>query len=166
MVTPVLIHSPPTKADAVKRGWLVKNALKRALSVATGTVLRLQLLPVAQTVLLAPVHDLSVANADWLVRSMATAMIWMVVTNTPLGHLLDTRELIVERNFIGGCFLVDCFCELTRQFTDILRKLRSEVLDKVMSLRPGDCFMCWAFLFATDGDAVYAMQNKGSTLFI
>ena len=65
------------------------------------------------------------------------AMIWMVMTNTPLGHLLDRRELIVERNFIGGCFLVGCSCELTRQFTDILRKLRSEVLDKVMSLRPG-----------------------------
>jgi len=104
LVTPVLIQSPPTKADAVKRGWLVKDALKRALSVTTGTVLGLQLLLVAQTVLLAPVHDLSVANADWLIRSMATAMIWMVVTNTPLGHLLDTCELIVERNFIGGCF--------------------------------------------------------------
>ena len=52
------------------------------------------------------------------------------MTNTPLGHLLDTCELIVEQNFIGGgCFLVDCFCELTRQFTDILRKL-SEVLEK------------------------------------
>src|SRR5205823_13888203 len=92
-----------------------------------------------------PVHDLSVANANWLVRSMATAMIRMVITNTPLGCLLDRGELIVERNFIGGCFLVDCFCELTRQFTDILRKLRSEVLDKVMSLRPGDSFMCWLF---------------------
>src|SRR6266513_1675196 len=137
LVTPVLIHSPPTKAEAVKRGWLVKDALKRALSAARGTVLGFQLLLVAQTVLLAPVHDLSVANADWLVRSMATAMIWMVVTNTPLGHLLDTCELIVERNFIGSCVLVDYFSEPVPQFTDILRKLRREVLEKVMRLRSG-----------------------------
>jgi hypothetical protein len=88
------------------------------LSAASGTVLGLQLLLVAQTVLMAPVHDLSVANADWLIRSMATAMICIVRTNTPFGHLLDTCELIVEQNFIGGWLLVYCFCELTRQFTD------------------------------------------------
>ena len=105
LVTPVLIHSPPTKADAVKRGWLVKDALKRALSVEVGTPLGFQLLLVAQTVLLVPVHALSVANADWLIRSMATAMIRMVITNMPLGHLLDTCELIVEQNFIGGWLL-------------------------------------------------------------
>src|ERR1700747_1879733 len=104
LVTPVLIHSPPTIADAVKRGWLAKDALKRALSTAAGTAPGFQLLLVAQTVLLAPVHDLSVANADWLIRSMATAMIWMVMTNTLLGHLFDTCELIVEQNFIGGGF--------------------------------------------------------------
>ena len=75
-------------------------------SALVGTPLGLQLLLVAQTVLPAPVHDLSVANADWLIRSMATAMIWMVMTNTPLGHLLDTCELIVEKNFTRGCFLV------------------------------------------------------------
>jgi len=80
---------------------------------------------------------------------MATAMIWMVMTNTPLGHLLDTCELIVEQNFIGGCFLVDCFCELTRQFTDILRKLRSEVLEKATPTVGGLVDML-AFLFSCD----------------
>jgi hypothetical protein len=144
LVTPVFIQSPPTLAEAVKRGWLVKDALKRALSTAAGTALGFQLLLVAQTVLLAPVHDLSVASADWLVRSVATAMIWMVMTNTPFGRLLDTCELVVEQNFIGGCFF-----ELTRQFTDILRKLRSEVLEKA-TLTVGGLVDMLAFLFSCD----------------
>src|SRR6266576_281662 len=138
LVTPVLIHSPPTKADAVKRGWLVKDALKRALSAARGTVLGFQLLLVAQSVLLAPVHDLSVANADWLVRSAASMMVWMAIRYALRGDRRDERcELIVEQNFIGGCVLVDYFLEPVPQFTDILRKLRREVLEKVMRLRSG-----------------------------
>ena len=97
LVTPVLIQSPPTKADAVKRGWLVKDALKRALSVEVGTPLGLQLLLVAQTVLLAPVHDLSVANADWLIRSVASAMVWIAMMYALRHGRRDERcELIVE----------------------------------------------------------------------
>jgi hypothetical protein len=110
LVTPVLIQSPPAKADAVKRGWLVKDALKRALSAATGTVLGFQLLLVAQVVLLAPVHDLSAANADWLVRSVASAMVSMAITHAlGRGRGDERRELIVEQNFIGSCLLVDTF---------------------------------------------------------
>jgi len=89
---------------------------------------------------------------------MATAMIWMVMTNAPLGHLLDTCELVVEQSFIGGCFLVDCFCELTRQFTDILRKL-SEVLGKA-TLTVGGLVNMLAFLFS------YGMRDKQSSLFM
>jgi len=102
LVTPVLIQSPPTKADAVKRGWLVKDALKRALSAARGTALGFQLLPVAQTVLLAPVHDLSAATADWLVRSVISAMVSMAITYAlRRGRPNERRELIVEQNFTG-----------------------------------------------------------------
>src|SRR6266566_1120449 len=102
LVTPVLIQSPPTVEDAVKRGWLVNDVLKRALSVATGTALGFQLLLVAQTVLLAPIHDLSAANADWLVRSVASAMVWMAITHAlRRGRPNERRELIVEQNFIG-----------------------------------------------------------------
>jgi len=125
------------------------------------------LLPVAQTVLLAPVHDLSVANADWLVRSVASAMVWMAIT-----HALrrvrpnERRELIVEQNFIGGCVLVDYFREPIRQFTDILRELRSEVSRKSYALRGGGSVYMLAFVFGTGRSAVYAMQNKKSTLFI
>lgn len=88
------------------------------------------------------------------------------MTNTPLGRLLGTCELIVEQNFIGGWLLVDYFSEPVRQFTDILRKLPSEVLEKVMSLRSGGLLYVLGFLFAADGDAVYGMQNKRSSLFI
>jgi hypothetical protein len=98
---------------------------------------------------------------------MATAMIRMVMTNTPLGHLLDSCELIVEQNFIGGCVLADYFSEPVRQFTDIFRKLRREVLEKVMRLRSGGIgFICWAFFSPLTENAVYAMQNKKSSFFI
>jgi len=121
------------------------------------------LLLVAQTVLLAPAHDLSVANADWLVRSVASAMVWMVMTNTPLGHFLDTCELIVEQNFIGGWLLVDYFSEPVRQFTDILRKLRSEVLEKVMSLRSGGLLYVLGFLLPLTETLSTQCRTKGQT---
>jgi len=69
---------------------------------------------------------------------MATAIIWMVMANTlRRGHRGERWELIVEQNFIGGCLLVVYFSEPVRQFTNILRKLRREVLEKVMRLRIG-----------------------------
>src|SRR5215472_18018425 len=98
-VTPVFIQSPPTVVEAVKAGWLAKEALNRALSVGTGTPLGFQLLLVAQAVPLAPVHDLSVANADWLARSVASTVIWMTITYA-LGRRDEWCELLVGRNFI------------------------------------------------------------------
>jgi hypothetical protein len=62
--------------------------------------------------------------------------------------------------------LVDYFREPIRQFTDILRELRSEVSRKSDALRGGGLVYMLAFVFATGRNAVYAMQNKKSILFI
>ena len=121
------------------------------------------MLLVAQTVLLVPVHALSVANADWLIRSMATAVIWMVMGNTlRRGHPGERWELIVEQNFIGGWLLVDYFSEPVRQFTDILRKLRSEVLEKVMSLRSGGLLYVLGFLLPLTETLSPVFNSRGT----
>ena len=100
-VTPVFIQSPPTVVEAVKAGWLAKEALKSALSVKTGTPLGFQLPLVAQTVLLAPVHALSVANADWPASIQMSAMIWMPPGKRPANRFDGKCDSIVEQNFMG-----------------------------------------------------------------
>jgi len=74
-------------------------------------------------------------------------MVWIAMTYALRRGRRDKRcELIVEQNFIGGWLLVDYFSEPVRQFTDILRKLRSEVLEKVMNLRSGGLLYVLGFL--------------------